>query len=112
MRKLIESSYVLVKLDVLESAEKKHLENPGGVEVMERLGGKDAGLPFMGIIDPSGKVLINSNEKEGKTGNIGYPAAPNEIAHFMEMLRKTAPRLRDADRAKIKSWLAANAPKT
>ncbi|HSI71681.1 MAG TPA: hypothetical protein VK934_00770 [Fimbriimonas sp.] len=112
MRKLLESSYVLVKLDVLEGPDKKNLENAGGEAVMERLGGKGAGLPFMGVVDPSGKVLINSNEKEGKTGNIGYPAAPNEIAHFLEMLRKTAPRLGEQQRSKIKVWLEQNAPRS
>jgi hypothetical protein len=111
MRKLLDGSYVLVKLDVLESPDKKNLETPGGEAVMERLGGKNAGLPFMGIVDPSGKLLVNSNEKDGTSGNIGYPAAPNEIAHFLDMLRKTAPRITDAQRGSIKAWFEANAPK-
>jgi hypothetical protein len=102
---------VIVKLDVMEQGDKKHLENPGGVEVLDQLGGKTAGLPFIGIVDPAGKMLINSNEKEGKTGNVGYPALPNEIGHFIAMLKKSAPRLTDAERSRIQKWLEANAPK-
>ncbi|MEZ0325777.1 MAG: thioredoxin family protein [Fimbriimonas sp.] len=112
MRKLLEKSFVLVTLDVLENEDKKALENPGGSEYLEKFGGKDAGLPFTAAIDPSGKLIVNSNEKDGKKGNIGYPAAPNEIAHFMTMLKKSAPQLSNADREKLRAWLVANAPKT
>jgi hypothetical protein len=79
--------------------------------VLEKMGGKTAGLPFMAITDPTGKMMINSFEKDGKEQNIGYPAAPNEIEHFMTMLKKTAPRLSNQQREKLRTWLVANAPK-
>jgi hypothetical protein len=112
MKALLEKSFVLVKLDVLENGEKKKLEHAGGVEVMKALGGEKAGLPFMAVVDAKGKTLMNSmaDQKENK-GNIGYPAAPHEIAHFMEMLKATAKKLTDAERAEIEAWLKEHAPK-
>jgi len=112
MNKLMKDNYVIVHLDVLESDAQKKLENEGGLEVMKQLQGENAGLPFTGVTDANGKMLINSNrtQKDPKT-NIGYPAAPEEIAHFIQMLKTTAPRLSDADRGKIEAWLKAHAPK-
>jgi len=112
MGKLMKDNYVLVHLDVLESEGKKNLENEGGLGVMQQFQGENAGLPFTAVTDASGKMLINSNRtaKDPKT-NIGYPAAPEEIAHFMGILKTTAPRLSDADRAKIETWLKEHAPK-
>jgi thiol-disulfide isomerase/thioredoxin len=112
MGKLMKNNYVIVHLDVLESEGKKNLENEGGLGVMVQLQGENAGLPFSAVTDANGKMLINSNrtQKDPKT-NIGYPAAPEEIAHFIAMLKATAPRLSDAERAKIETWLKEHAPK-
>jgi hypothetical protein len=112
MKALLNKSFVLVKLDVKENGDKKVLEHPGGDAVLLTLGGEKAGLPFMAVVDPSGKKLINSNENaEANTGNIGYPAAPNEIAHFMAMLRATAPKLSPSELKEIETWLKEHAPK-
>ena len=111
MKKLIESSYVVVKLDVLEQGEKKSLENPGGVDVLAALKGKTAGLPFMAVTDSAGKMLVNSNSQtKGEAGNIGYPAAPHEIDWFIGML-STSSKLTAPQKAEIKAWLQRNAPK-
>ncbi len=45
------------------------------------------GIPWIAFLDAKGKVLADS---DGPSGNIGYPAAPSEIAYFMDMLRKTS----------------------
>ena len=42
----------------------------------------------------------------GKAGNIGYPAAPSEIAHFMTMMKDTTPQLSEAERTSISAYLA------
>ena len=111
MKKLIEESFVVVKLDVLEGADKKHLENPGGTEVLEKLNGKDAGLPFYAVTDPAGKLLVNSNAKEkGTKGNVGYPAAPHEIDWFVQMVEATG-KMSPSDLGKVKAWLQKHAPK-
>jgi thiol:disulfide interchange protein len=108
---LLQKNFVIVTIDVLEEPAKEALENPGGEAVLKTLHGENAGLPFTAILSSEGKLIVNSHEKPDKSSNIGYPAAANEIAHFMTMLKKGAPRLTDAERAKIKGWLEANAPK-
>lgn len=111
--KLVKGGLEVVHVTVLENGDKKADENAGGLDYMEQLGGKDAGLPFMAIIDAkSGKMIINSLAKEGDKGsNTGYPAQPGEIAHFMTMLDKGAKKIKTDDKSKIKNWLVANAPK-
>jgi hypothetical protein len=112
MKSLIERNFVVTHLDVLENPDKKSEENAGGEMVMEKLGGKNAGLPFTAVVSPSGKLIVNSNEKEeGTAGNIGYPAAPNEVAHFIEMLKLGAPKMTAAQREDIRKWLVGHAPK-
>jgi len=111
MGKLMKANFVIQHVDVLENGDKKVLENEGGLTYMESFGGKNAGLPFTAMTDPSGKMLVNSSKDGKPTGNIGYPAAPDEIAHFMTMLKKSAPRMTPADLTKIEDWLKAHAPK-
>ena len=48
---------------------------------------EDSGLPWFAFVDADGKVLASS---EGPEGNVGFPAAPAEIAHFAGMLKKHA----------------------
>ena len=111
MKPIVERSFVVVHLDVMESDDKKKLENAGGGEVMLDLGGKDAGLPFTAILDEEGKLIVNSHEKKDEPSNIGYPAAPNEIAHFLKMLKDGAPKMTEAERHAIGAWLKEKAPK-
>lgn len=48
------------------------------------------GIPWMVILDADGKALVNSN---GPSGNIGYPAKPDEVGHFMKMIQSAARKL-------------------
>lgn len=111
---IIDRNFVTVHLDVLENGDKRSLENPGGLETMKALGGENAGLPFMAVLDAKGKLMVNSNAPtpDGKGSNIGYPAQPNEIAHFLTMLKKGAKHLNVGEIDAIKGWLVANAPKS
>jgi hypothetical protein len=110
MGKIMKDNFVIVKLDVNENGDKVSLENPGGRAVMKDLNGEQSGLPFMAILDAKGKKLVDTNRDGTQKSNIGYPARPEEIEHFMKML-KTAPRLSDADRTRIETWLKEHAPK-
>ena len=57
----------------------------GGKEVQSRYQPKSSGgIPWFAILDVQGKPLATS---DGPGGNIGYPAQPQEIAHFMTMLK-------------------------
>lgn len=48
------------------------------------------GIPWFAFLDAKGEVIVTS---DGPNGNIGYPAKPEEINHFLAMLRKAARRI-------------------
>ena len=76
-----------------------------GEQVAARLqpAGAD-GIPWMVILDATGKTVATSI---GPEGNIGYPYQPAEIAHFISMLRSTRSRLTDAQLESIAAELTA-----
>ena len=97
-------AYVITHVDVDEQPAKKDLENPGAADLRTSLGGDEkTGLPFFVIISPTGKTLGTSIAP--KTGNIGYPAEPAEVAHFMGLMSKSSPTLSMAERAKVEAYL-------
>jgi hypothetical protein len=67
------------------------------------LGGENSGLPFFGFVDAKGALIVNSKQENG--GNIGHPFAPPEIAWFLKMLEKAAPRMTPAETGTIERWL-------
>lgn len=110
MGKLMNDNFVIVHLDVLEQPEKQSLENEGAEKLLADWGGAQGGIPFMVVVDPSGKKLIDSNRTKEPNSNIGYPARPEEIAHFMKIV-ETGSRMTAKGRAAIESWLKDHAPK-
>ena len=76
--------------------------------MMKEYGGEKAGLPYFVILSDKGKSLATSFKADGQ--NIGYPGQPDEIAHFMEMIKGTS-HLSDANQAVMHDWLVAHAPK-
>jgi thioredoxin-related protein len=70
------------------------------VDVDRMTGGKDlqkryqpassGGIPWFAILDVQGKSLVTS---DGPRGNVGYPAKPEEIAHFLAMVKGQARRI-------------------
>ena len=98
----------MVQLVVKESEKNKHLENAGGTEWLDKLGGKSGGLPFFAFVDAKGELIVNSKRSvDGKSdgANIGHPFAPEEIAWFMKMLGKAAPRMMPKETQTIETWL-------
>jgi thioredoxin-related protein len=62
-----------------------------GKEVARKYrGGDRGGIPWFTILDPQGKSLGTA---DGPQGNIGFPVEPHEIAHFIDVLKKTAKRI-------------------
>jgi len=101
VKNVVDSSYVVTHLDVMERGDKEQtVENPGGREIMNKLGGEKSGLPFYAILDAAGKKLADSNVMPGNT-NIGFPGSPEEIAAFEKILKQTAPRMTDQNRAVV-----------
>jgi thiol:disulfide interchange protein len=76
--------------------------DPGAAEVQQKYP-KRGGIPWFAFLDADGKVVADSN---GKEGNIGFPAAPEEIAHFEAMLRKAKRQISDAEMETLTGSLA------
>jgi thiol:disulfide interchange protein len=105
VKQIMEANYVITHLDVLERGEKiLTAENPGGKEILNQLGGEKSGLPFYAILDPAGKKLADSNVMPGNS-NIGFPGSPEEIAAFDKILKQTAPRMTEEQRAAVTKHL-------
>ncbi len=98
---------MIVHIDVLERGEKAALMNAGGEEYMKELKGESAGLPFYAFVDSKGKMIANALQmKKGETkGNIGHPVSEEEVANFMKIVKKSAPKLTDEHAKKLSDWL-------
>jgi thiol:disulfide interchange protein len=105
---IVAANFVVVNLTVKEDEGKKALENPGGEQLMTTWGGAKAGLPFYVFLDAKGQKIADSNAMPGGK-NIGFPAVPEEIAAFMTVIDKTAPRLSPAERGVLEASLKRTA---
>lgn len=77
----------------------------GGAELLKSHSqGKNGGIPWCEILGPDGAPLVNSN---GPKGNIGFPAQPDEIAWFVEMLKRSGAKLSAEEIATLEASLAA-----
>ncbi len=81
--KVFDAAFVTVKIDVDRYK--------GGKELNEKHGGAKSGLPFFVMLDADGKKTADSIASPG--GNVGFPVEPDEIKHFIEVVRKAAPAL-------------------
>jgi thiol-disulfide isomerase/thioredoxin len=109
LKPIMEKYYTIAKLDVKEFGKKiQMLENPGGQQLLEEMGGSKSGLPFIAILNKKGTMIANSNMMPKKQ-NIGYPASKEQIAAFLQLLKKTAQRMTDKQVAVISSYLKKNA---
>ncbi|MBX9583138.1 MAG: redoxin family protein [Gemmataceae bacterium] len=92
------------------------------VDVDEHAGGKDLyakyapspneGIPMWVLLSADGKVLADSfTEKDGKKQNVGFPAEPDELAHYAKALRAAVPALTEAQVEKLVGELKDTRPK-
>ena len=105
VRKFFTDNYVIRHIVVYESKNKKELENPGAEELLKKYHGNDQGIPYWFVFDKDGNLLADSKiRKEGdgpEAGeNSGCPATKEEVAYFINVLKKTSP-LKDGDLAII-----------
>ncbi|MFO0956579.1 MAG: thioredoxin family protein [Isosphaeraceae bacterium] len=75
----------------------------GGKEMAEKFKADRKGIPWFAFLDRDGKVVADSDGPDGQ--NIGYPAEPKEIDHFIAMLKKAATKLTPEQIAKIEAEL-------
>jgi hypothetical protein len=114
MHGILNKAFVFTTMDTGEQpGDKLHRNTPGGVAFENSVGGKNAGWPYVVVLNPEGKVIVSSmrpdaKAKGGRT-NIGYPVLPVEIDWFMTMMRRGAPELKATDLAEIRGWLTSAA---
>ncbi len=95
----IDRNFEIAHLTVHENGTKKELENPGGLELLTKLGGADQGLPYWLVLDAKGNKLANSEFEPHK--NTGCPSAAEEVVYFIKVLQQTG-RFTLAELEKIK----------
>lgn len=76
----------------------------GGKQLQAKYNKTPSGIPWFAIVDPAtGDAISNSDAPE--TGNVGFPAEPHEIAHFVTMLQGAKKNMSDSDIAALKTSL-------
>jgi thiol-disulfide isomerase/thioredoxin len=112
MKAITEKALVLQRLDVGEhSGDSRHADTPGAVKLRTALGSSgEPGFPWMVITSENGIPLVNSYANGNLNGNVGYPAAPEEIDWYIEMLKRAAPLLSPTDLAATRAWLRSHSP--
>jgi thiol-disulfide isomerase/thioredoxin len=101
IKPVFEKYFIPVKLVVQENAPNKGLENPGADALLQQFGGP-GGLPYSAFLDATGKLIVNSKLNGD---NIGYPGEPTGIDWFVQMMKKAAPKMSDADLKTIETAL-------
>lgn len=96
IKPLFEKNYVITHLVVKELKDKRYLVNPGAEDFLRKYNGEKQGIPFFLILNKDGNLLADSQIRPAGasldvTGdNIGCPASENEVAAFIQILRKTS----------------------
>jgi thiol-disulfide isomerase/thioredoxin len=109
---VLDKDYVVVHLTVLENPAHKADVNPGGEDLLDKVGGKDGGIPYFFTLNSSGRIVADSRVVEGKENklqNMGFPTEAVEIHHFLDMLKLANPSLDSSDSATLESVLEARA---
>lgn len=95
-KKFFSDNYITVHLTVEESAKNKNLENPGADAIKAKYHGEKAGLPFWLVLDNKGTLIGDSYMRPKGTSldvpgdNIGCPAEDNEVAAFVDLLKRSS----------------------
>jgi len=93
---LFSNNYVIRHIAVNEAEDKKHLENPGGQELLKKYHGEKQGIPYWLIFDKNANLLADSQKRPEGAGfetpgqNTGCPATKDEVASFIHVLQKTS----------------------
>jgi len=107
IKPVFDKYFIPVKVVVQEDDRNKARENPGGDNLMKKLGGP-AGLPFSAFLDARGGLVINSINPAtpGGEGNIGFPVEPEEVAWFIKMMCTVTPQMSADDVQIIRTALS------
>lgn len=93
-KKIFTDNFVIRHLTVQETEAHKKDENPGAAEMLAKYHGDSSGIPYWLIFDASGNLLADSRAPSlrdpARLTNVGCPAKPKEVDHFISALNKTA----------------------
>ncbi len=89
--------FVFVKIDEARMAK--------GSKLRSSLGSREGGVPWFAFTDAQGTPLTTSDSPEG---NVGFPARPNEIEHFLQMIKLTIPGVTPAALDEVAEYLRAH----
>lgn len=93
-------SYVICRIVIRERDEKRREENPGWEQTLRRLRGTaHRDVPYLAVLSPEGRKLADTKAPvSGEIpANAAFPQTDAEIAGFVTMIERTAPRLRGSD---------------
>jgi len=112
MKPITEKAFVIQRIDVGErGSDPVHTNTPGGVSLRATFGAvREPGFPFLVMTGENGNLIVNSYRNGDTAKNVGYPASPEEIDWYIEMLKRAAPTLSSADIRATRSWLHKHAP--
>jgi thioredoxin-related protein len=89
VKSFFDKNFVITHLTISETDNKKYLESPGALAFKKKWGGeKIQSIPYWVFLDKDGNVLADSQMEPGK--NVGCPATAVEVAHFINVLKKTS----------------------
>jgi len=112
LKKVLDKDFVIVHITVLENPQHKSDENPGGAEMMKAMGGQEAGLPFFVMLNSKGQAVSDSmvmGPGNPKPQNMGFPTEPNELEHFVAMLKAGNPGISAAQVAAVQKVMSDRA---
>ncbi len=111
MKPITDQAFVIQRFDVGERPNTGHSDTPGATALRSALGGvREPGFPFIVMTDENGNPIVNSYRNGDIAANVGYPAAPDEIDWYIEMLKRAAPSLSADELAATRKWLRKHAP--
>lgn len=108
-----DKNYVIADLVVSEAKGKENLENPGAADLLKTYYNAEQGLPTWLLFDAKQNLVADSQIRpEGapfstKGQNVGCPAKPEEIKHFINALKKTS-KLNEKQLAEIAAVFQKN----
>lgn len=91
-----DKNYVIADFTVYESKGKEALENPGAADLLKKYNNAEQGLPTWLFFDAKQNLIADSQMRPDGTPlttkgeNVGCPAKPDEVAHFINSLKKTS----------------------
>ncbi len=110
MKPITDQVFVIQRFDVGERPNSGHSDTPGAVALRTALGASgEPGFPFIVMTDENGSPIANSYRNGDSNANVGYPALPEEIDWYIEMLKRAAPSLLPRDLAATHAWLRKHA---